>query len=257
MNISIELLIWLRFKFFSYIIKLYSKFFINQKIFKIGKFKFFTASETDSITNFLLKFNLWESKERKLIKNIHKNLHTIEAGGGIGTISLFLRDHIGPISKLIILEPNKKFVKLIKHNFEINNLSNSNNIILENALSHNETKDVLFHDFDLPFENKLNLDSYQFTKKTSKNFYVDTINIKKLLEIYKIDNFQLIIDVEGEEYNIINLSNQWLKKCKFIMFEAHHNQIKMRNIMNVLLENKFKLYKKNYNVYLFKNCLNN
>ena len=257
MNINKEFLIWIRFKVFYKLVKIYSRLFINQKIFKINKFSFNNVPEKDSISNFLLKFGMWESKERYLIKFMDKNIDTIEAGGGIGTMSIFLRDYIGSNSKLLILEPNPKLTKIIKKNFELNKFDDfEKNIIIQKALSHQEKGEVKFYEFDEPFENKLSLDSYEYTKQTNKFLSVETTNINGLLKEYDIDNFQLIIDVEGEELNIIKEQNQWLSKCKYIMFEAHHESKKFQSIINSLNDNNFELYKKNYNVYLFKNYSN-
>ena len=74
MNINKEFLIWIRFKVFYKLVKIYSKLFINQKIFKINKFSFNNVPEKDSISNFLLKFGMWESKERYLIKFMDNTL---------------------------------------------------------------------------------------------------------------------------------------------------------------------------------------
>ena len=51
------------------------------------------------------------AKERNLIKFMDKDIDTIEAGGGIGSMSIF-KDHIGSNSKLLVLEPNPKLTKL-------------------------------------------------------------------------------------------------------------------------------------------------
>lgn len=256
MIINREFLIWLRFRLFYNIVKIYSKLFINQKVFKLGKFKFYNVPEKDSMSNFLLKFKLWEVKERNLIKFIDKNVDTIEAGGGIGTMSVFIRDQIGPKSKLIVLEPNPKLLEIIKKNFKLNKFEDfEKNIIIQKALSYNEKSNVEFYEFDTPFENKINLGSYDFTKKTEKSFTVKTTNINNIIKNYKINDFQLIMDVEGEEFNIIKEQNEWLNKCRYIMFEAHHDSKKLKNILNSLKNNNFKLVKKNYNVYLYKNNL--
>ena len=257
MNINKEFLIWVRFKVFYKIVKIYSQLFINQKIFQINKYKFYNVPEKDSMSNFLLKFGMWEAKERNLIKFMDKDIDTIEAGGGIGSMSIFLRDHIGSNSKLLVLEPNPKLTKIIKKNFIINKFDNfEKNIIIQKALSYQEQVKVKFHEFDEPFENKLNLDSYEYTKQTNKFLSVETTNINSLLKEYKIQYFQLIIDVEGEELNIIKEQNQWLSTCKYIMFEAHHESTKFQSIIQTLNDRNFKLYKKNYNVYLFKNYSN-
>lgn len=256
MIINSEFFIWLRFKIFYKLITIYSKLLINQKIFKIDNFQFYNFEGKNSMSNFLLKFGMWEIKERKLIKYIDKNVDTIEAGGGIGSMSIFLRNHIGLDSKLLVLEPNPRLAKIIKKNFQLNKFDDfKKNIIIQKALSYHEKSDITFYEFDEPFENKLSLDSYEYTRQTKNYLSVETTNINNILKKYNIDDFQLIIDVEGEELNIISRENEWLRKCRYIMFEVHHNSSNFQKILNSLNENNFKFYKKNYNVYIYKNNL--
>lgn len=253
MFISRELLIWIRFKIFYKFVKFYSNYFIHQKTFKINNFFFYTVKENNSMSKFLLKFNLWEKKERSLIQFLDEGLDTVEAGGGIGSMSVFLRDKIGPKPKIFVLEPNPKLCEIILNNFKLNNLDNlKKNIIINKALSNKANLKVQLYEFDEPFENKLTLDSYEFTNRKNSNLIVETIDINSIIKEYNINQFQLIIDVEGEEYNILNYNNDWLSKCKYIMFEAHHESTKMIKIYNILQKNNFLLYKKNYNVYLYK-----
>ena len=78
---------WLKFKLLLPIVKFLSFFYKNQTIFKNKDFIYFVNNSVDPITKFLMKFDLYEKKERKLINNLLNNLDTIEVGGGIGLIS--------------------------------------------------------------------------------------------------------------------------------------------------------------------------
>ena len=49
----------------------------------------------DPITKFLMKFNIYEKKERSLIKYMDNNTDIIEAGAGIGLISMYLKKKLG------------------------------------------------------------------------------------------------------------------------------------------------------------------
>ena len=246
-----EIYVWIKWKLFSPLIKFFSILFIKQEIFKNKDFTYYANKNVDPVTRFLMKFNLWEKKERNLISQIYENIDTIEAGGGIGIISLYIKKKIKD-SKHIILEPNEDFHDTIKKNFETNNLNKNNLFILNLALSNENFSNITFFDFISPFTNKINLDSLEYTKKTNKNKIVNTVSIPKILEDYKINNFQLIMDVEGEEYNIIKKNNEWLKKCKCILYECHHTKNKLNSIHKTLFDFGFNLIKKKENVYLFK-----
>ena len=59
------------------------------------------------------------------------------------------------------------------------------------------------------------------------------------------------MDAEGEEFNILIKNNNWLKKCKCILYECHYKKDKLTYINNFLISSGFKLIQKNENVFLF------
>ena len=57
------------------------------------------------------------------------------------------------------------------------------------SIKSSEQVKVKFHEFDEPFENKLSLDSYEYTKQTNKFLSVETTNINSLLKNTKFNIF--------------------------------------------------------------------
>ena len=82
-----------------------------------------------------MRFNLYEKKERSLVSKLLNNTNIIEAGGGIGLISMYLKKKVAD-KKLIILEPNRKMNDLILNNFKINKFNLKNIKILNYELSY-------------------------------------------------------------------------------------------------------------------------
>ena len=198
-----------------------------------------------------MQFNLFEKKERKLINNLDENLDTIEIGGGIGLVSLYIKKKIKN-SKLIILEPNHKFHKLIQKNFTKNNFDLKDVIILNSAVSSEDAENVSFFEHETPFVNKIHSQSIDYGFKKINEKKINTVSLNSILNNYKLNNFQLVMDAEGEEFNILLNNNNWLKKCRSILYECHYKKEKLNEINNYLIKSGFNLIKKNENVFLLR-----
>ncbi len=81
----------IKFKVFLPIIRLLSFLYKNQTKFKTNEFYYLVPKNFDPITKFLMKYNIYEKKERSLIKYMDDNIDVIEAGAGIGLISMYLK----------------------------------------------------------------------------------------------------------------------------------------------------------------------
>ena len=108
----------------------------------------------DPITKFLMKFNIYEKKERSLIKYMDNNTDIIEAGAGIGLISMYLKKKIGN-NQLIMVEPNQEMNNIIRGNFKTNNFNEDEVIILNYGLSDEEKQNVLFQKFESDMANTI------------------------------------------------------------------------------------------------------
>ena len=65
--------------------------FKNQTKFKTKEFDYIVPENFDPITKFLMKLNIYEKKERSLLNNMFDNTDVIEAGAGIGLISMYIK----------------------------------------------------------------------------------------------------------------------------------------------------------------------
>ena len=153
--------------------------------------------------------------------------------------------------KLVILEPNRKMNDLILNNFEINKINLKNIKILNYALSYKNKKKERFFTYEIDMANSISKNNQNYNFKKKKTEFVDTISLNTLIEKFKINNFQLVMDIEGEELNVLTKENKWIKNCLSILVENHLSNPDLKKL-NKYIENKgFKLIDSKENVYLF------
>lgn len=204
----------------------------------------------DPITKFLMKFNIYEKKERSLIQYMNNDTDIIEAGAGIGLISMYLKKKIGQ-NRLFMIEPNREMNQIIKENFKINNFNENEINILNYGLSHAEKKNVPFQRFESDMANTISNETldYNLRKKNIEN--IDTLSINYIVQKYNIKDFQLVLDIEGEEINVLKKNNDWLYNCKSILLENHLPNKKLQELNKYVIEKGFEIIDKKENVFLF------
>ena len=243
---------FIKFKLAKPILQKVSFFFKNLNKFKNKDFVYYTDENVDSLSKLLMKFNLHEMREIKLSEYLIKDMDTIEAGGGIGLMSLYIKRKIND-SKLIILEPNILFHPIIKKNLKANNFNLNSITILNKALSIGKSKKIKFIQQQNPFANKLESKKEILNYSIKRNeIEVETISVKEIINHHNLKDFQLVMDIEGEEYNVFLEDNEWLNNCKCIIYECHYKNKELTQINNYLIKSGFKLTKKNENIFLFK-----
>ena len=123
-----------------------------------------------------MRFNLYEKKERSLVSKLLNNTNIIEAGGGIGLISMYLKKKVAD-KKLVILEPNRKMNDLILNNFKINKFNLKNIKILNYALSYKNKKKERFFTYEIDMANSISKNNQNYNFKKKKTEFVDTISL--------------------------------------------------------------------------------
>ena len=240
----------IKFKIFLPVIRFISFLFKNETNFKTEEFNYIVPKDFDPITKFLMKFNIYEKKERSLISLMSNDTDIIDAGAGIGLISMYLKKKIEN-NRLIMIEPNIKMNDIILKNFKINGFNENEIHILNYGLSNTERKNVIFQKFESDMANTISNESldYSFVKKEEET--IDTLSINSIIEKYKIKKFQLVLDIEGEELNVLKKNNEWLKICKSILLENHLPKEKLEILNNYVVEKGLKIIAKKENVFLF------
>lgn len=225
--------------------------FKNQTKFKTKEFDYIVPENFDSITKFLMKLNIYEKKERSLLNNMFDNTDVIEAGAGIGLISMYIKKKIKN-KKLIMVEPNIKMNEIIINNFLINNFNKEEINILNYGLSDSERKNVPFQKFESDMANTMSKETLNYNLKKQNIETIETININNIVKKYNLKEFQLILDIEGEEVNVIKNNNQWMDNCNCILLENHLPKVRLKELNNYIINKGFRIIQKKENVFLFK-----
>lgn len=149
----------------------------------------------------------WEQCERARIDKFLPDMDVIEMGAGLGFIScitnrkLVNRQHI-------VIEANPLLIPILEHHMEINNITFT---ILNKAYNCSK-KSVDFWVISA-HENIVGI-------AHAKAFNVPAISLSEILDEYNINEYSLIMDIEGAEIHLIEEPRS-LDKCKMIIIEIH------------------------------------
>ncbi len=222
----------------------------NDIKFKTKDFIYEVPLDFDPITKFLMKFDIYEKKERTLLKKMLPDTDIIEAGAGVGLISMYLKKKIKN-NRLFMIEPNIEMNQIIKKNFKLNNFDEREINLLNFGLSDNEKVDVPFFKFESDMANTVSTETLDYNLKKKDITKIDTLSINSIVNKYNIQDFQLVLDIEGEETNVLKKNNDWMKNCKSILLENHLPKIKLQELNKYVVNKGFKIIDKKENVFLF------
>jgi FkbM family methyltransferase len=162
-------------------------------------------------------WRIYEGAEIKFIrKYLPKGFDVIELGSSIGVVSSYLRSKMLESNKLVCVEANQDLIDLISVNLMLN--SNSDlNVVCNFAINYSSP------DVDVYFiSGTSNTTGYITTSEKGSNAQV--IQKKTLLEIkndYFIDQYVLVVDIEGSEIEIIMNETEAFSQCRHLFIELH------------------------------------
>jgi FkbM family methyltransferase len=168
--------------------------------------------KSENITN-VVKWHLfsqtYEKRECDLLqKHFQPGIDVVEFGGGLGFVSCIIgRKEIK--NKHIVVEPNPSILKTLAINRDLNNC---NFKILNRAYS--STPGFVPFDTSGPFESSsININSPNI---------VESITLRKLINSMSLDQFILIVDIEGAEFDLLKQEFDILVyHCPLIIIEFH------------------------------------
>ncbi|MWV65237.1 FkbM family methyltransferase [Halorubrum sp. JWXQ-INN 858] len=164
----------------------------------------------------------YESAERSLINNYFPtNTDIIELGAGIGYISCVANNTKNEHHTHVAVEPNKQLISLLERTRDLNN---SDYEIMSAAYS--------------PDSDTVNLTVQErfwggspHNTKGKHSMTVDSTNIKQLCELYNLDTFSLICDIEASEVDLIESELETLENhCQFMLIEWHDNKPRFEDL---------------------------
>ncbi|MDB5255490.1 MAG: Protein of unknown function, putative methyltransferase [Chitinophagaceae bacterium] len=175
--------------------------------------------EVKDKTKALLFWKMYESSEVRFVKKyINSSYDVVEFGGSIGAVSIQLGKKIKN-RKLISLEANPSLRDIQKENLLANGVSSFEQI---NAAYGSEKQRVWFA---VGEENTLGKISEQ---SEGKGFFVETINLKSIVDSHRLSDYALVCDIEGAEIDLLLNEQETLRKCKLLIIETHETVYKNR-----------------------------
>ncbi len=239
-------------QFFSifkhFILKILYLIFLKKKnefkIIKRGNIKW-KIKINDVIGSSLYFLGYFEKKNIKFFKNyILKNTCLIDIGANIGAFTIpFYFNYKNKISKGYAIEPDKKNFLLLNNNLKLNKIKNKIKALNFIISYKNKVNKIYSHYPVLGVEKKGKLFFQEGNTKKVKKISLDDLNLKKK------NNYILKIDVDGNEYHVINSAKKFIRKNKpLILIEISKSLISRFEFESIInfLENC------NYNIILFK-----
>lgn len=140
---------------------------------------------------------------------LQKDVDVVELGGGIGFVSCNVDAHLDD-RKQIVVEPNPSILPVLKRNRDLNE---STFEILETAYDPTGT----------PVELSVSGFNTASTKRDRGEITeVESSNLSDIISEFDIDEFNLIVDIEGAETQLIKSElNTILKHCPYVIIEFH------------------------------------
>ena len=199
-------------------------------------------------------FPLWEDQTFKFcfrgdygdffsnfLKKIDSQFVFIDIGANQGLYSIIAGKNSN-CQKIYSVEPQKKILKVLKKNFEINNITRYE--VLPYAISNVKSKAKL-----VKYKYHSGKGSLKQNEIISENHFekIETIDSNFLKEIFNSSlNYVIKIDVEGHEDIVINeiLKVKHLNKNSVIFYEVNTNWVDPKFIEEVLKKSGFKYFKK-------------
>lgn len=159
--------------------------------------------------------NGWfEMEELALITDyIDPTVPVIELGGGYGFISCQLSNLIANDTSQVTVEANPDLIDIIKHHRGINNCDFN---IINKVYSPTRDQAKLY------LQDKADGSSIREVRSSDDYVEVEAITLKDLLNYEQCSEFQLVADIEGAEFQLIDSELDLLRNhCVTIIMEIH------------------------------------
>ena len=167
---------------------------------------------TNSVKYDLVSGKFEENEFYLLEKHLLPNSDVVELGGGLGFISCYVGQKIKPKNKHIVIEPNPFILPILYSNRMLNGCEFE---ILNHAYS--STPGFVTFDASGPFE------SSRIDVNSSDTVQVESIALGHIIDQYKLDQFLLLLDIEGNEFDLIQHEFDILvRHCPLIIIEFHN-----------------------------------
>ena len=185
---------------------------------RYGKFIYDCSSDylLDSVKASIF-WGIYESAEVRFVRQyLRSDLDVIELGASIGVVTTQILRKIESANKCIALEANPNLMETLKSNLQINNKAKNYHII-NKAISYNCEDEINL------FLERENVHS-SINKSTGEFVKVKSAKLSDILDIYKINSYALVSDIEGTEIEILLNDSVSLNRCSQLIIELHDTE---------------------------------
>ncbi|RZL12441.1 MAG: FkbM family methyltransferase [Pedobacter sp.] len=192
-------------------------------------------------------WRFYESAEICFVKKyIDPDDDIIEVGSSIGVVASVISS-IQKNGKLICVEANTKLLPVIRQNLAINRKGPYE--LINKAIAYN-TNSVYFN------TGSDNLVGQISKSEQGNNIQATTLN--DIIELFNINSYSLICDIEGAEVGIIKLDMEALNKCNKMIIELHDSTYEnelylVSDLVELMIKNDFKILDSHGPVFVFQN----
>ena len=163
---------------------------------------------------------VYEQGEQKLIAEyINPGDNVIELGGGLGFIGAFTNIRLSEKTTHLVIEANPRLREVINQTRELNKAD----FELISKAYHPTDKKVNFYLHPHFWSNSTVSD-------TGEAIDVETVNLQQLLDEYSLENFSLIVDIEGAEVGLMEEMDVLESHCKLLVVEFHDTKSEHQSV---------------------------
>jgi FkbM family methyltransferase len=182
------------------------------KIVELDHCRFALAELPNTSMKLELLSGAYEKPEREaVLRYLQPQWSVIELGGCIGVVSCITNKLLENPANHLVLEVNPLVLAHLKSNRDANGCAFQ---IMDKALAY-DTETVTFKPLSDFWGNSL------YHSGGEPPVTVKTTTLENLLQERHFDNFALICDIEGQEYELILREPETIRKAELIVLEVH------------------------------------
>ena len=163
-------------------------------------------------------WGIYEGAEIRMIRrNLLADVPVVELGGGIGVVSAFIRKSLRPSCPFVCVEANPGLITSIEANIRRNNGPCAATVV--NAAvdySSGDSSGVIFR-----IDHNFLLSRLAGDEIVEKRLSVPRMKLKDIFDKYIPGPVQLVMDIEGAEFDVIMKDRASLERCAQIIAEFH------------------------------------
>lgn len=188
-------------------------------------------------------YKTYEREEANLIaSHLPSDIDVVEIGGSIGFISCFTNQRLDSDQRHIVLEANPELISTLTTNRELNDCDFD--IRNEAYAADGESVEFFLHEKFV---------GGSAHRETSDSVNVSAVNLETLAAVEGLDDFALIVDIEGGEFEMLDAELEFIcSHCPVLIMEFHrftNNDID--SYVRQLVNRGFELVAQETNVFVF------